>query len=159
MGSDNFGHVIVFSQEDDQNVVYYPNGEGPEAELERLEADAHALPLYRSRLETLLSQDASIGLDGWETGVLCAVDHECQTKKCLDTEAITDIRKCSAGAIGDACQSDSDCESGSCARFQCTTSTSADDGGQSSAGSRTSVVIALVVGVAVAAPLLTLKQL
>ena len=93
---------------DDQNVVYYGDGNGPCTFEFGWSVAAHRSVNYVERL-VALQEHVPLSTDGWRIGFACSVDEECVSPKhCVNNQ-------CHEGLNGDPCKDDNDCDSGRCA--------------------------------------------
>lgn len=103
-------HMKTPAGQDDQNVVYYGDGEGPSTFQFGWSISAHRSVNYLAKLFTL-RQNAPLSTEGWRRGFACSVDEECASPShCVNNQ-------CHQGLNGDSCQNDEDCDSERCAGF------------------------------------------
>jgi hypothetical protein len=103
--ADQMGKLFIMGN-DDENVVYYGDGNGPNPILFGFQFNAHDLSAHVNSLQSYLGK-GEIGTSGWRVGFSCNVNEECMDKSCVDGQ-------CHRGDDGDSCNQDNDCDSGRC---------------------------------------------
>jgi pimeloyl-ACP methyl ester carboxylesterase len=105
--ADQRGKLFIMGN-DENNVVNYGDGNGPNIFQFGYQLNAHRSSQYMNRLHSYQGKNG-IGADGWDVDFACNVDREC-IADCVDQRC----RQGFGGGDGVACNDDSDCESGRC---------------------------------------------
>jgi hypothetical protein len=105
LSADHMGKLFIMGN-DDENVVYYGDGNGPNPVSFGSEFNAHEISDYVNRLLSYQGK-GEIGTSGWRMGFSCNVNEECMDKSCV-------YGWCHRGDDGDPCNRDNDCDSGRC---------------------------------------------
>jgi hypothetical protein len=103
--ADQMGNLFIMG-DDNENVVYYGDGNGPNLVGFGSQINAHRNGDYFSRLQSYQDK-GEIGTSGWRAGFSCNVNEECMDMSCVDG-------RCHRGEDGDPCNRDNDCDSGRC---------------------------------------------